>query len=327
MDKFDLSNTKRMFTGVWLGLLYIICMFLVIYSLSTYQFQMGLNSIPQNNSGNTTKFEDHECDISGLKDKLKSTTLMKIPCIPNNAQLEPDFYTTGQVLSIYNKFNKVIKNQISLEHERRDDALVRLSELETQLGLSPEDTDLLWTKKGAKGNLHKINLEIFRLTEKQSVFMQEHKNLIETFSDINYFENLFKIFSTVFKLDSFWALPKQILTLILILSMGVLGSLIFVTIEFLKDPECHSNMRCSMYIFRPFLGMIVALAMFVMVKSGQSTFGDTSSEMLSPFMISFLGIISGMLAEQAYQRLVITGTSVINGNNIENNDSIKPKEG
>lgn len=326
MDKFDLPSTKRVFTGLWLGLLYIVCMFLVVYSLSTYQFQISLNSIPQNNSENTTKFEDHECDISGLKDNSMNTSLIEIPCIPNKPQPELDFYTTGQVLSIYKKMKDLYENKINLASERREQALGNVKELETKSKLKPEDENLLWEKKAAEGNLYRINLEILHLHDDRHKFMTKHENLVETFSDILYFENLFQIFSSVFKLDSFWALPKQILTIILILSMGVLGSLIFVTIEFLKNSECDSNIQCSMYIFRPFLGMIVALAMYVMVKSGQSTFGDATSNFLSPFLISFLGIISGMLAEQAYHRLVITGSSVINGNITNNNDSNKPRE-
>ena len=323
---FDVLNAKRVFTGLWIGFLYIVCMLLVIYSLSTYQFQMGLNSIPKNKPDTATKFIDHECDISGLKDKLMDKSLIKIPCIPNNTQIESDFYSTGEVLSIYKTFNDVIKSQITLEYERRHKLLIKINDMERDINNKPEDEALVWLKKGAIGNVRAINLNIVSLEKQQSEFMLNHKNLVETFSDIQYFENLFNVFSSIFKLNSFWALPKQILTIILILSMGILGSLIFVTIEFLKDSECHTNMRCSMYIFRPFLGMIVALAMYVMVKSGQSTFADTSSEMLSPFMISFLGIISGMLAEQAYQRLAIAGSSVINGSKVENNESIKPKE-
>lgn len=115
--------------------------------------------------------------------------------------------------------------------------------------------------------------------------------------------------------DDFWAYPRPILKLNLIFSMGILGSLIFVTIEFIRDPSKHS---LEMYFFRPFLGMIIALAMYVMIKSGQSTLFDDTERDLSPFFISFLGIISGMLAEQAYRRISFTGESLFtagtNGN-------------
>ena len=101
--------------------------------------------------------------------------------------------------------------------------------------------------------------------------------------------------------------------------MGVLGSLIFISIEFMKLPKDPlSKESYSMYFLRPFLGMIVALAMYVMIKSGQSTLLDSAEGDLSPFLLSFLGIISGMLAEQAYKRIVLTGGNML-GESSDNN--------
>lgn len=66
--------------------------------------------------------------------------------------------------------------------------------------------------------------------------------------------------------------------------------------------------------------MIVALAMYVMVKSGQFALFNTTEGDLSPFVISFLGIISGMLADQAYKKLYTTGETVFSETHGETNE-------
>ena len=312
MNKINLPDMKRAFTGLWLLSLYFINVSLVVYSLSTYQFQTELNSIPQVTSNKETKFVSHECDVSGLNKEILTKTIVKVPCIPIGTSLETQYYSTGEILSIYKRMTDVVDNEIQLEYEKRAKLLSTLETINGKIKSEPTNELLVYEKSAAEGNIHQINLLIKQLNDQKSKFMLEHKDLVETFSDIRYFENFFKVFSSVFGIDSFWALPRQILTIILILSMGVLGSLIFITIEFLKSPDDTITENFSMYLFRPFLGMIVALAMYVMIKSGQSTFSNDEMGSLSPFLISFLGIISGMLAEQAYKKLVFTGSKMLN---------------
>jgi hypothetical protein len=67
----------------------------------------------------------------------------------------------------------------------------------------------------------------------------------------------------------------------------------------------------SYYVFRPFLGAITALSVYILAKAGVlivSTPADASSGVgLSPFFVSFLGIISGLLAEQALDTIQTAG--------------------
>ena len=118
---------------------------------------------------------------------------------------------------------------------------------------------------------------------------------------------------TKLRFDILATRPAQLLTLILTLSMGSLGSVIFLTRELFREGEKHS---INWYIFRPFLGMVTAIAIFVLAKSGQLVISDggnadTSkmSETLNPFFVSFLAIISGVLSEQAYEKIHNTGKS------------------
>jgi hypothetical protein len=108
-------------------------------------------------------------------------------------------------------------------------------------------------------------------------------------------------------------MPSQLLTLLLTLSMGALGSVIFLTREFFGG---KTNYTISWYLFRPFLGMVTAISIFVLVKSGQLVLSDSKegigSETLNPFFISFLAIISGLLSEQAYEKIHLAGESFLN---------------
>ncbi len=111
--------------------------------------------------------------------------------------------------------------------------------------------------------------------------------------------------------NHFATMPSQLLTLILTITMGTLGSLIYLTMDFFNDKE---NKSFSWYLFRPFLGMVTAVAIFILAKAGQLTISDTSatqslSENLNPFFISFLGIISGLLSEQATEKIRTAGIS------------------
>lgn len=305
------TRCKRTLIGFWLASLYVVCVFLVVYSLSTYQFQIKLNSIPQSSSLSENSFTDHLCNTSKF-DANTEGPLATIPCIPNAPNEESQFYSTGEVLSIYKNLNEVIAADIALIEQRQQSFKENKIKQKKALSADPNNEVLQLELRLIEGNIHRVDLELRDKRDLQAKYILKHNVLIDTFSDIEYFEKFFQGFSSLLGIDSFWAIPTPILIIILVLSMGVLGSLIFVTVEFLQEPESYPK-SLSMYLFRPFLGMILALSMYVMLKSGQSTFSDSSEQNLSPFLISFLGIVSGMLAEQAYKRLSITGGSVLNG--------------
>jgi hypothetical protein len=98
--------------------------------------------------------------------------------------------------------------------------------------------------------------------------------------------------------------PSDFLVLILVIAMGVLGAslqLSYVyTTEFASKP-------ISYYIFRPFLGIITAIGIFIVAKAGIPLIADTSrinaSVPINPYFIAFLGIISGFMGDRALQSL------------------------
>jgi hypothetical protein len=95
-------------------------------------------------------------------------------------------------------------------------------------------------------------------------------------------------------------LPKMMLVLILSIFMGILGSLIFISQNFLKHPDQRTFWDI---LFRIGLGAGVAFALFFFAAAGMvalsqapATGADQSD--LSPYLISFLGITGGYLSDR-----------------------------
>lgn len=118
-------------------------------------------------------------------------------------------------------------------------------------------------------------------------------------------------------LPEFSEMPPDMLTLILVLAMGALGGTIHLTQLYFsereKDESDNDRRGAGYFLFRPFLGAVVALAVFILAKAGVLIVASPQSSAdganLSPFFVSFLGLVSGMLAEQAIRRIRSAGAS------------------
>ena len=99
--------------------------------------------------------------------------------------------------------------------------------------------------------------------------------------------------------------PNELLTIILVVCMGTLGSTIYlIQIYF----SAMSSTTLSFLMFRQLLGALVALALFVLLKAGVLAAADPRSLAqsgvdLNPFMIAFLAIVGGLLSEQAIDKI------------------------
>lgn len=109
--------------------------------------------------------------------------------------------------------------------------------------------------------------------------------------------------------------PMAMITLVLCIAMGTLGSAIHMTQEYLKD---DSDKSLSWYVLRPFLGIMLAVATFILFKSGQVVLtvtpganGSETDSTLNPFVVSFVAVISGLLSEHAYRRISDAGSQLL----------------
>lgn len=115
-------------------------------------------------------------------------------------------------------------------------------------------------------------------------------------------------------LNSLATKQPEIVTLVLVLIMGALGGLIHLTQGFLDDEKTP----VSYYIFRPILGILAAFSIFVLVKAGVlvmsgESFDETKS--LNPFFVAFLGIVSGLMAQNAIMNLRQAGSNLFRSQN------------
>lgn len=116
-------------------------------------------------------------------------------------------------------------------------------------------------------------------------------------------------------IPAFSEMPTDMLTIILVMSMGALGGTISLTRSYLTQKKTSDDDKIggAYYAFRPFLGAITALSVFILAKAGvliistpaQGAEGAT----LSPYFISFIGIISGMLADSALDTIQRAGNN------------------
>jgi hypothetical protein len=107
--------------------------------------------------------------------------------------------------------------------------------------------------------------------------------------------------------------PRQILTVMLVVFIGALGAVINLIRLFL---EGNNRVTWSYYIFMPLLGGVAAFAVFVVAKSGVTIIADPAGSddgaYLSPYFVGFLGLISGLLALDAFDSIVSVGRKLFN---------------
>jgi hypothetical protein len=97
------------------------------------------------------------------------------------------------------------------------------------------------------------------------------------------------------------ALPRMMLVLALSIFMGILGSLIYISQDFLKNPGGRGFWDI---VFRIGLGAGVAFALFFFAAAGMLALSQTKSGVqsdMSPYLIAFLGITGGYLSDRVTQ--------------------------
>lgn len=106
--------------------------------------------------------------------------------------------------------------------------------------------------------------------------------------------------------------PYDLLVLVLVMLMGASGGVV----RLLRDygaPD-HPNPGRADYFVIPLIGAVVAMCGYVLAKTGLLALSSTREETsLSPFMISFVGIISGLLAKEVIDTIAARGRRLLQG--------------
>lgn len=98
-------------------------------------------------------------------------------------------------------------------------------------------------------------------------------------------------------------------TFIILLVLGAFGSLIFLTKDYLLPNEKGG---LSAYIFRPILGMFLALAMFVLDMAAHAVLSNASFLDVRQETLYLLAFAAGLLSEHAYGLLLKRAEEVLN---------------
>lgn len=94
----------------------------------------------------------------------------------------------------------------------------------------------------------------------------------------------------------------------IMLVLGAFGSMVFLIKDFLYG---EVRVKVAQYVFRPVLGMFLAMTVFLMDILTHSVLSTASIEALRLEPLFFLGIVSGMLAEQTYGVIYARAQKVI----------------
>lgn len=111
-----------------------------------------------------------------------------------------------------------------------------------------------------------------------------------------------------------FSIPSEVLTLVLALVLGALGSALHMTKVVIDGNE---RPAVTWYLFRPCQGILMALVVFVLLKAGQLTVGAGDTDTLNPYFVAFVGTVSGLLSPDAYRLVQRAGSAFIPAGNDE----------
>ncbi len=308
----------------WIMLLYILSIWLVLGSLSSYQFQVRMNMhrlsdgraitvseiINELNEYERTEYLESALDDDLLQLKDQRDKKVELSAVRRDAEIharEILELLTGRIEAALSK--AAIAEGLAWERLTLQEIYERLQ------NKAPEVIDL-WQQYNLTIAQYNKARDLTRLVESELEGLERDmsKRSIEMVSYKQKKNNIVKdtegymnevVYMRQMKFHHLAIMPVELLTLILTLSMGTLGSVIYLTRSFF-DQEQEEPM--SWMFLRPFLGMITALAIYIISKAGlvvasASMGGGETANELNPFFISFLAIVSGLMSEQAFRKL------------------------
>jgi hypothetical protein len=135
---------------------------------------------------------------------------------------------------------------------------------------------------------------------------EKNPELFALYQDMVYFDNLQAITLGAIDPVTLAIMPPWMLTLIVTLAMGALGSCLHVVRSSL-DENCDDRKEyhpMSWFLLRPLLGVGTAFLVFVFLKAGLAlTEGNLTEGSLNPFFIAFIAALSGLMSWQALDRI------------------------
>lgn len=111
-------------------------------------------------------------------------------------------------------------------------------------------------------------------------------------------------------------------TFLLLIILGGFGSLIFLVREHMENDK---NIPIRSYIYRPILGMSLALAVFITNASIHTIISDAQIESIKRETLFLLAFAAGLISEQTYSLIVHKAKEVIENENENENKRLNKK--
>jgi hypothetical protein len=151
------------------------------------------------------------------------------------------------------------------------------------------------------------SLEIENLNKSLASNSEEHAELVKGHQDFIAFRSM----ASVWYQKPFFESPYDLLVLLLVMMMGAVGGVV----RLLRDygSSLHTDPSPKDYLFIPLIGAVVAIGGYVLAKTGLLVLSSTAQgeTSLSPFMISLVGIISGLLAKEVIETIAASGHKIL----------------
>lgn len=108
---------------------------------------------------------------------------------------------------------------------------------------------------------------------------------------------------------------NDLLVLLLLISMGVLGSALNLLAVFIANEDDRASLSFGEYPLRLAFGAVLAIVMFIVAKAGVPILADTSkiggNAPLNPYFISLLAIVSGLMSDRAMATIRNVASSLL----------------
>jgi hypothetical protein len=165
-----------------------------------------------------------------------------------------------------------------------------------------------------KNLVQEDNAQIDAFKNSLTINSEQYADLIKGHQDFLAFKEMEKFWYQ----KPFVIAPYDLLVLLLVMVMGALGGMI----RLLRDHGAadHPNPKPSEYFFIPVIGAVVAIGGYVLAKTGLLLLSSGGESSLSPFMISMVGIVSGLLAKEVIDTISARGRKMLSGQD----DATKP---
>jgi hypothetical protein len=112
---------------------------------------------------------------------------------------------------------------------------------------------------------------------------------------------------------------NDMLVLLLVISMGILGSALHLLAVFVKNETGGPDESLSFgeYPLRLAFGAVTAIVVFIVAKAGIPILADTAKlgggAPINPYFVSFLAIVSGLMSDRAFEAIRGMATNLLRG--------------